>query len=1166
MEDTARVKLTSTEWDSSNKTTMVLPVLVSHKDNSEFEITVYAMLDTQSDSTFISTNTCEKLNVSGPETDLLLSTLSSEHELTHSSKISGLRVRGIVSNKSIDIPLAYTRDIMPMDRSHIPTSATAMEWPHLQHIAHELPPLMDCDVGLLIGYNCPQALTPREVIAHESHGPFGQRTDLGWGIVGLTRPVQVDGDIIGVSHRVMTAEDPTSERKVQGNSIIVLRSSVKEVFQPMHAAKLLELDFNETANGDPTKLSFDDQNFLKTISQGIHMAENGHLEMPLPFKSQSLNLPANRSAAEKRLGQLARRFERSPKYQEDYTKFMANIIEKGHAELVPSGEIPAQPAWYIPHHGVYHPKKPDKLRVVFDCSAKYHGESLNDHLLQGPDLTNTLIGVLCRFRRHPVALMCDIESMFHQFFINAEHRNYLRFLWWENGHTEKEPQAFRMKVHLFGAASSPACCNFGLKHLASMHTESCSTKVTEFLQHDFYVDDGLTSVPDSAEALQLIDGSTKVLECGGICLHKFLSNSKEVMKALPDEDKALKARDLDLRRDALPVERALGMAWDVESDTFKFEVSMSSRQPTRRIILSAVSAVFNPMGLVSPVILRGKLILQNLCRSGALWDEAVSDSISTEWENWRDNLAGLSHIQIARCYRGSLSGNIVKSEVHHFSDASSVGYGQCSYLRQVDLEGKTHCYLVMSKARVAPIKPQTIPGLELAAAVTSARISALLRRELNIEYTEHFWTDSKIMLGYIANESKRFHVFVANRIREIRDHSHPSQWHYVPTEANPADLVLRGATSAELVEGPWFSGPKFLYNENPFSLGDTNPQLYTIPADDPEVKKVVLSTKAKEPSHLMLQLERFSSWQKMKRVVALCLKLRHGKDDKRSTEITATDLCAAEDTIISLVQQEAFPSEIESLRRKKAVKSSSSIAKLDPFLDHNGTLRIGGRINNGTLPYEVKHPVLLPRRSHITTALLLHVHGKTAHQGRGITTSALRNQGYWVIGASKEIASLIHNCVKCRRLRRQEQTQKMADLPNERVKPAPPFANCGMDCFGPFLIKEGRKELKCWGVLITSRAVHLEVITTMSTDGFLNTLRRSTSLRGLAQLLWCDRGTNFVGTNNELLEALKEIDDTRLHRYFLEHKVCSYSFLCNLYIHLFVYSFIYLVIHLFVGI
>ena len=238
------------------------------------------------------------------------------------------------------------------------------------------------------------------------------------------------------------------------------------------------------------------------------------------------------------------------------------------------------------------------------------------------------------------------------------------------------------------------------------------------------------------------------------------------------------------------------------------------------------------------------------------------------------------------------------------------------------------------------------------------------------------------MLGYIANESKRFHVFVANRIREIRDHSHPSQWHYVPTEANPADLVSRGATAAELVEGPWFSGPTFLYNENPFSLGDANPQLYTIPADDPEVKKVVLSTKAKEPSHLMLQLERFSSWQKMKRVVAFCLKLRHGKDDKRSTEITATDLCAAEDTIISLVQQEAFPSEIESLRRKKAVKSSSNIAKLDPFLDHNGTFRIGGRINNGTLPYEVKHPVLLPRRSHITTALLLHVHEKTARPVR----------------------------------------------------------------------------------------------------------------------------------------------------------------------------------------
>ena len=142
---------------------------------------------------------------------------------------------------------------------------------------------------------------------------------------------------------------------------------------------------------------------------------------------------------------------------------MKDLIDKGYAEQVPEDELSdeAKTAWYIPHHGVYHPQKADKLRVVFDCSASYHGESLNHHLLQGPDLTNRLLGVLCRFRQCPIAFSCDVEAMFHQFHVNVAHRNYLRFLWWEDGHTTTTPKEFRMTVHLFRATSSPGCANYG---------------------------------------------------------------------------------------------------------------------------------------------------------------------------------------------------------------------------------------------------------------------------------------------------------------------------------------------------------------------------------------------------------------------------------------------------------------------------------------------------------------------------------------------------------------------------------------------------------------------------------------------------------------------------------------------------------------------------------
>ncbi|GFR79488.1 Non-LTR (Long terminal repeat) retrotransposon and domain-containing protein [Elysia marginata] len=160
------------------------------------------------------------------------------------------------------------------------------------------------------------------------------------------------------------------------------------------------------------------------------------------------------------------------------------ILERGDAERVPDDEVEATTRWYIPHHGVYHPKKPGKIRVVFDCSARHLGICLNDLLLQGPDLVNALSGVLCRFRKRPIAFSCDIEKMYHQFHVPKPHRDYLRFLWWENGDTNAPLVDYRMKVHIYGAKSFPACANFGLKQLAkdnSFVSPSASISSTRFL-------------------------------------------------------------------------------------------------------------------------------------------------------------------------------------------------------------------------------------------------------------------------------------------------------------------------------------------------------------------------------------------------------------------------------------------------------------------------------------------------------------------------------------------------------------------------------------------------------------------------------------------------------------------------------------------------------------
>ena len=278
--------------------------------------------------------------------------------------------------------------------------------------------------------------------------------------------------------------------------------------------------------------------------------------------------------------------------------------------------------WYIPHHGVYHPQKPGKIRVVLDCSAVYNGESLNSHLLQGPDLTNKLLGVICRFRKESIAIMCDVEQIFYQFKVNKEHRDYLRFLWWDSNNYSVEPVEFHMTVHLFGATSSPWCANFGLKRIASDNEAEYGQEVANFVGHDFYVDDGLKSLATVDSALKLIDKSKAMCSKGGVRLHKFVSNNREVIKLLDPKDRAKDLKDIDIASDRLPIERALGVSWCNQSDTFQFRINMQDRPLTRRGILSTVSSLYDPLEFIAQVILAGKLILQQMCADRADWGQS----------------------------------------------------------------------------------------------------------------------------------------------------------------------------------------------------------------------------------------------------------------------------------------------------------------------------------------------------------------------------------------------------------------------------------------------------------------------------------------------------------------------------------------------------------------
>ena len=372
----------------------------------------------------------------------------------------------------------------------------------------------------------------------------------------------------------------------------------------------------------------------------------------------------------------------------------------------------------------------------------------------------------------------------------------------------------------------------------------------------------------------------------------------------------------------------------------------------------------------------------------------------------------------------------------------------------------------------------------------------------------------------------------------IRSNTDTKEWRYIDTKNNPADHASRGLSVAELMKSNWFSGPAFLW-EKETSFGEE--EIPGIRIGDPEVKATVRTATVKESFNLIDCVSRFSDWTTAVGVVSY-LQRPFKRNKPKSVATTVAERQDAEMLIFKELQRKAFQNELTRLRRQEGhgkLTKNSSLLNLDPFLDDQGLLRVGGRLEKSSLSFEIKHPVILPRSSQITRLIIDHFHKKVKHQGKGMTMNEIRSNGLWIIGLSAAVSSHIYKCVSCRRQRRPTEDQKMVNLPEERVESAPPFTYCGKDCFGPFTVRDGRKELKRYAVIFTcmsSRAVHIEQLDDMTTDTFINALRCFIAIRGPVQQLRSDQGTNFVGARNELANAIKELDNGRIQSYLMKNR------------------------------
>ncbi|XP_069103769.1 uncharacterized protein [Argopecten irradians] len=719
---------------------------------------MYAIIDDQSNRILCKPGFFNIMDVSG-ETVEQYTLVSCAGDLpTQGRRAHGFSVSSLNGQFTLPLPDILECDQIPNNRTEIPTPEITNYHSHLKDV--KLTPLRsNSEILLLIGRDVPEAHHNCEQIIGPPNSPFAQRLNLGWVVVGNV--------CLGTTHPPNPSEVSVLKTRILGDGRPTLFDPCDNQFNVKGICEepiIGQGVFKRTHDDNKVGLSVEDRAFLDLMDKEFVRDTCGKWTAPLPFREPRPRLPNNRHQALKRAQILDVCLQRNSVKLEHLVTFMKDILDNGYADVAPPLHDDEE-CWYLPLFGVYHPKKPDKIRGVFDSSVKHEGISLNKVLMKGPNLTNNLLGVLLRFRKEYIAISCDVEQMFYCFGVREDQRNFLRFLWYEDNNPTKPLIEYRMCKHVFGNSPSPAVATYGLRKTVRETENTFGGDVTDFVTKNFYVDDGLTSVPTAQEAVSLLNRTKEALSTGNIRLHKFTSNWEDVLNAMPADDLACDLSKIEIGTESLPSQRSLGLCWELETDVFTFNISTETKPYTRRGVLSTINSLYDPLGFLSSETVQGKILLRNMVVGTVDWDQSLPEEFKSSWEHWDTSIQELDRFQVSRRYPVRMD---TTSELHIYSDASEKAISAAAYLKSLDEKGQSCFGFVLGKSKVAPRHGHTIPRLELCAAVLVVEIAEIVTEELSFPQ-EHvfFHTDSKVVLGYVTNTTRRFYIYVANRVCRI---------------------------------------------------------------------------------------------------------------------------------------------------------------------------------------------------------------------------------------------------------------------------------------------------------------------------------------------------------------------------------------------------------------
>lgn len=885
--------------------------------------------------------------------------------------------------------------------------------------------------------------------------------------------------------------------------------------------------FWESEEPPKCKISIpEDEICEQNYKSGTYRTEDGRYVVPIMLKDDAPPLGDSYRQAFNRFLNLEKRLLNQTELKAEYQEFMRQYGDLGHMQ---PAESSSTDNYIIPHHCVVRPdSSTTRLRVVFDASSRTtNNHSLNNIVYVGPKLQIDIVDLITKFRLHKIVFTADICKMYRQILIRPEDRCYQHILWRKDPH--ESLSEYELNTVTYGVSSSPYLAIRTLHQLAKDHGHEYSSRAAEVLSGETFMDDITTGCSSLQEARQLKADIVSLLSKGHFELRKWSTNTAELLSDVPS-DHCQTSKSFDESGNEFV--KILGIRWNPSSDNFSYTFSDSfDVNFTKRSILSIVARIFDPLGWICPVVFAAKSLLQDMWRLNLAWDEAIPKHLAKQWHSIAVNLSDLQNITLPRLV---IPPDPMEIHLIGFCDGSLKGYGCCVYLCVVTNENATVPHLLIGKSRVAPLRPTTINRLELSAAVLLARVLShmynLLKEKIHINSIRAY-SDSSTTLSWLNTAPHLLKMYVANRVVQATDLISCEHWYHVSTNDNPADCCSRGVSCMELTDHPlWWNGPSWLQTLPSEWPGE--PTL--LPSEElAELKPDVTGCLHTAPvDNVFLNLiSKYSNFTRLQRILAWCLRFISNaqvvKSNRNSCFLKSFELDKSSKVLVKITQTHFMNTEVSKVENhEQCVKS---IQKLSPFLDDDGLLRVGGRIEKAHLAPSALHPMLLTKDCRLSRLIVEHFHLKYLHCGPR-TLQSLIQRKFWIIGLRLLIRNVLSKCMQCFKVKPLSSQPLMGNLPAERLQPTRCFQTTGIDFGGPFWIKESRrrgaktyKAYLCLFVCLSSKAVHLEAVTELSSEAFLAALDRFVSRRGMCHTIVTDNGTNFVGANKYLKEVIDEL-------------------------------------------